>query len=87
MGEEPYFMGLGDLPGGAVESYPHQLSWDGSTVVGWSKSDGAGPDSNVREAFRWTRSSRIIGLGDLSEGGFMSLALGVSSDGSAVVGY
>lgn len=38
------------------------------------------------EAFRWTSSGGMVGLGDLPGGSFNSLAFGVSADGSVVVG-
>lgn len=80
----PSFQGLGDLPGGTVESLGFGVSRDGSVVVGQSRS---GSDSgNVIEAFRWTQSTGMIGLGDLSGGGFRSRAWGASADGSVVVG-
>ena len=74
------FQGLGDLSGGSFSSYAHDVSADGSTVVGWSKS------ASGNEAFRWTSTSGMVGLGDLSGGSFGSYARGVSADGSIVVG-
>jgi probable HAF family extracellular repeat protein len=56
------------------------VSADGSVVVGVS----AGPSGS--EAFRWTESSGMAGLGDLPGGLFLSGASGVSADGSVVVG-
>jgi hypothetical protein len=38
------------------------------------------------EAFRWTAESGMVGLGDLPDGQVLSNALGVSADGSVVVG-
>jgi probable HAF family extracellular repeat protein len=38
------------------------------------------------EAFRWTEAGGTVGLGDLSGGGFWSIAYDVSADGSVVVG-
>jgi len=38
------------------------------------------------ESFRWTSGGGMVGLGDLPGGGFASSALGVSADGSVVVG-
>ena len=75
------FQGVGDLPGGVIESEARGVSADGSTVVGLSKS-GSGP-----EAFHWTSGVGMIGLGDLAGGVFESRAFGVSADGSVVVGY
>ena len=53
---------------------------DRAKVVGLSKS------ASSVEAFRWTQTGRMVGLGDLDGGGFFSCAYGVSSDGSVVVG-
>ena len=39
------------------------------------------------EAFRWTTSGGMQGLGDLPGGAFISVADGVSDDGSVVVGF
>lgn len=57
------------------------VSDDGKTVVG-TKISGSS-----EEAFRWTSSGGLVGLGDLSGGSFTSRALDVSADGSVVVGY
>ena len=54
------FMGLGDLPGGDIESTANAVSADGLVVVGESES------ANDREAFRWTAGEGMIGLGDLT---------------------
>jgi probable HAF family extracellular repeat protein len=74
------FMGLGDLAGGAFESYASGVSADGTVVVGESKS------ASGTEAFRWTASGGMVGLGDLPGGLFDSHAAAVSADGSVVVG-
>jgi len=79
-GDEPYFMGLGDLSGGDYYSKANAVSGDGSVVVGASNSVSGS------EAFCWTVSGGISGLGDLSGGSFGSEAHGVSFDGSVVVG-
>ena len=48
------------------------MSADGSVIVGYSQSDfGA-------EAFRWTESEGMVGLGDLPGGEFYSQALGTA---------
>jgi uncharacterized membrane protein len=54
---------------------------DGLVVVGFSSS-GSGP-----EAFRRTKSSGMVGLGDLPGGEFHSIANDVSGDDSVVVGW
>jgi probable HAF family extracellular repeat protein len=78
------FQGLGDLPGGnfggGFYSVATGVSGDGSVVVGRSNS------ASGFEAFRWTQTGGMVGLGDLPGGEFYSGATGVSSDGSVVVG-
>jgi probable HAF family extracellular repeat protein len=75
-------VGLGNLPGEDA-SVARAVSGDGSTVVGWSVIV-----SDFRyQAFRWTSDGGMVGLGDLPGGSFDSAALGVSGDGSVIVGY
>jgi len=76
---------MGDMPVNRDNDpiYAHAISNDGSVVVGggnWV----SGYDAY--EAFRWTESSGMVGLGDLPGGDFRSYASGVSGDGSVVVG-
>ena len=47
---------------------------------------GYSDSASGNEAFRWTSSGGMVGLGDLPGGGFSSDAFGVSYDGSVVVG-
>ncbi|OHB48846.1 MAG: hypothetical protein A2Y10_06230 [Planctomycetes bacterium GWF2_41_51] len=75
------FRGLGDLPGGSFYSRVHDVSADGSVVVGSSSS------GNGYEAFRWTSETGMQGLGDLPGRDFYSVAQGISGDGSVIVGY
>ncbi len=75
------FQGLGDLPGGTVESMARGVSADGSVVVGFSYSELG------MEAFRWTQEGGMVGLGDFPGGLFYSFADAVSGDGSIVVGH
>jgi probable HAF family extracellular repeat protein len=71
-------VGLGDLAGGAVNSYARDVSADGSVIVGVS--------SAARyEAFRWTSAGGMASLGDFPGGSF-SQAAGVSADGTVVAG-
>ncbi|MBS0535506.1 MAG: autotransporter domain-containing protein [Proteobacteria bacterium] len=72
------FIGLGFLPGG-VYSNAFGLSADGTVVAG--QADGA---DGFPRAFRWS-GGVMTNLGTL--GGNTSYGLGVSGDGSAVVGY
>lgn len=79
----PTFFGLGDLPpdfvGGGFFSAAVAVSADGTTVVGIASSLSS-------EAFRWTSSGGMVGLGDLPGASFYSSASGVSADGAVVVG-
>ena len=76
---DPFFMGLGDLPGGTFESRAYGISADGAFVVGSSQSvTGA-------QAFRWSLASGISGLGFLP-GGSTSEAFDISDNGSVIVG-
>ena len=77
---EVSFHGLGDLSGSLFMSEAHDVSADGSVVVGISLS------TSGREAFRWTASGGMVGLGDLPGGSIQSEAYAVSNDGSVVVG-
>jgi len=70
-------VGLGEHRSIALAS-----SYNGSVVVGGS-TFGASFES---QAFRWSQIDGVVGLGDLPGGGFDSVATGVSTDGSRVVG-
>jgi probable HAF family extracellular repeat protein len=79
--EHGVMTGLGQLPGfHNPGSGASAVSRDGTTVAGASGSNLAEP-----EAFRW-RDGVMVGLGDLPNGASESEALGVSGDGSVVVG-
>ncbi|NET14340.1 MAG: PEP-CTERM sorting domain-containing protein, partial [Okeania sp. SIO1H6] len=56
------------------------VSFDGSVIVGSSDT------ASGEEAFYWTETDGMQGLGHLSGGGLFSTAFGVSADGSVVVG-
>jgi probable HAF family extracellular repeat protein len=78
-------VGLGFLPGSGVPgsgrvSASRATSVDGSVVVGDSRS-GSGI-----EAFRWTASSGMVGLGDLPGGDYISRGNAVSGDGQVIAG-
>jgi probable HAF family extracellular repeat protein len=87
----PMFMGLGDLPGGIFNSQALAVSADGSTVVG--RGSTADATSGFTEAFRWTQTGGMVGLGllpvDLDPNlfGRGSNAYAVTADGSTVVGW
>jgi probable HAF family extracellular repeat protein len=76
-------LSLGTIgPSGSSASEAYAISSDGTTIVGWSHN--AVGDT---EAFRTTVGvPGLIGLGDLGGGAFHSIAKGVSSDGSLIVG-
>jgi probable HAF family extracellular repeat protein len=67
------------LPGGNWTE-PTDVSADGSVVV------GAGSTASGTEAFRWTRSGGIQGLGHLFESHLFGWAHAVSDDGTTIVG-
>ena len=75
--DAPFFMGLGDLPGGAVESRARDISDDGSVVV------GLGEVADGSDAFRWNRETGMSGLGAITA--FNNVR--VSSDGSTIITY
>jgi probable HAF family extracellular repeat protein len=78
-------VGLGYMAGGTNYSMALAVSSNGSVLVGWNlfgSSDGGA----VAEAFRWTATGGMVGLGDLPGEGTNSIATGVSGDGSTVVG-
>ncbi len=95
IGAPPTFQGLGDLPGGNVYSGATGVSDDGLVVIGVSMSLPCSPPAPLTceqypwpyEAFRWTANG-MVGLGYLAtqNGVGHSIALGVSADGSIVVG-
>ncbi|MFO0840469.1 MAG: protein kinase [Phycisphaerae bacterium] len=77
----PCFQGLGDLPGGATESFTRRISADGSTVV------GIGAAANGRNAMRWRADIGMQSLGNLPGGPSVAdRAQDVSPDGSVIVG-
>jgi len=79
-------VGLGDLPGGRVDSEAWAISLDGNAVVGTSISAEIEGDFFGREAFRWKKEGGLIGLGGLP-GIPETQALAVSEDGKVVVGW
>lgn len=72
---------LGDLPGGDFYSFTSDVSADGSVVT------GSGKNEVDYEAFIWTESEGMIGLGFLPGGVYqMSFGSAISADGKVVVG-
>ncbi len=82
--------GLGDLPGGEFYSQVVGISDDGTTVVGYSavgrREDDYGDMDHAVEAFRWTESEGMQGLGFLPNGQVMSKPMAVSTDGKIIIG-
>lgn len=79
-------VGLGFLPGASHNwSVALAASQDASVIVGESANSTSTPGNNY-EAFRWTSTEGMTGLGWLSGGLNMSYASAVSSDGTVVVG-
>lgn len=80
-------VGLGDLPVDQYESFARDASANGLAVVGAGHLQRNAEGRPVSaEAFRWTTTSGMEGLGDLLGGGFLSSAAGVSAAGRVVVG-
>ncbi len=81
---EPMFTGLGFLPGSdeRSQSWAWSVSADGSTVVGWNQLT----ETSGYEAFRWTWSEGMRGLGKLPSEDPWSAAYGTSANGEVVVG-
>ena len=76
------FQGLGNVPPGfADRSLARGVSADGKVVVGFM-------DDHVsyNQAFRWTVTDGLVGLGDLPGGRDYGAANAASADGSVVVG-
>jgi len=80
LGDAPFFMGLGDLPGGTSDSYAYGISDDGTTIVGVASSSTA-----LAEAFRWTTEAGMVGLGVLPDS-LGDEALGVSPEANVIAG-
>ena len=74
--DEPFFMGLGDLPGGVFDSRAHAVSADGRVVV------GVGNDTTGWHALRWLVSG---GMSVLCAQG-LGQAFDISPDASIIVG-
>lgn len=88
-------VGLGDENDRFQSSEATAVSADGLVIVGRGASTRLpenttipilGDPSLMTEAFRWTESSGIVGLG-IRPGGDFSIANDVSADGTAVVGF
>src|SRR5881628_1523888 len=74
---EPSFRGLGGFPGvKPPESNAYGVSADGSTVVGSAQL------GNNAQAFRWTESTGLRGLGARPAGVEWTIGRAASADGS-----
>lgn len=71
---------------GGIVSIANSVSADGSIVVGYGDATEKGISYQIFQAFRWTSSSGMVGLGWLPGGRKFSEAFGVSPDGSTIVG-
>jgi uncharacterized membrane protein len=79
--QQPFFMGLGHLPG-ASWSRAFDVSSDGSTVIG---SNRVTPTSGVDHGFRWTRETGMLALGT-SPNVSSTVPVRISGDGQTIVG-
>jgi len=79
-GATALFVPLGQLLDGAA-TVANDVSGDGTTVIGRATTAGGSG-----EAFVWTASGGMVGLGDLPTGNSSSQAWAVSGDGSVVAG-
>ena len=70
-------MGLGELSGGALADTAFGVSGDGAVVV------GAAVDGSETEAFRWTLTGGLIGLGDLEGGNLESVGVTLANGADA----
>ncbi len=82
VGNQP-LLNLGLLPN-RTRSQATGISGDGVTVVGWSESTQF--TEAYGEAFRWTESGGMQGLGYLRPNGTFSKANAISRDGTTIVG-
>jgi probable HAF family extracellular repeat protein len=80
----PLFIPLGDLSGGDYYSMAKAVSDDGSVVTGFSYSQ---PGSSGYEAFRWTDSANMEGLGYVDSTQSRSRGTDISADGEVIVGW
>lgn len=69
---------------GYTRSYAQDASFNGDVVVGRSEIGGFG---DAGQAFRWTSTTGLVGLGYLQPGQSYSEAAAVSRDGAVVVGH
>jgi probable HAF family extracellular repeat protein len=76
------FQSLGDFSGGSFYSEAADVSDDGSVIT------GVGTTAAGQQAFRWTQSTGMVSLGNLSNSSFKnSGAAKISANGSTIVGW
>ena len=80
---DPFFIGLGDLPGATNFSWAWDVTQDGSAATGYSRSAVALDN----EAFIWTEENGLEGLGVLGKEDVESRGYGISNDGTTIVGW
>src|SRR5262245_44452858 len=82
LADQPFFIGLGDLPGGLYLSNAGDVAGAGmnATVI------GSGYGATGVQAFRWTQSTGMVALPDLAGGQASNAAMGVSTDGATIIG-
>ena len=76
---------IGLFSGGTI-SIANGVSADGSVVAGYGDGLDTSVSYDVFQAFRWTASNGMVGLGFLPGGQKFSEAFGVSADGTTIVG-
>ncbi len=89
---EAYRYRLGDpalellgVQGGYDRSKGAGISGDGEVVVGYSEVGQVGDD--IRQAFRWTRATGLVGLGFARPDDFTSDATAISRNAGTIVGH
>jgi probable HAF family extracellular repeat protein len=80
---DPFFIGLGDLPGAENFSWSWDVTQNGSAATGYSQSDEV-PNN---EAFIWTKENGLEGLGVLGKENLESRGYGISNDGTKIAGW
>lgn len=77
------FVPLRDMEGSSRSSFARDISGEGTIVVGTMRT----PIGLQTEAFRWTKETGLVGLGDLGSGQVDSGAITISQDGTTIAGY
>ncbi len=92
--DERAFRRVGNGPVESLPLLPNQLrgyasgvSGDGTVIVGWNENSAYPLLYAYGQAYRWTESGGVQGLGYLRPNGSFSVAHGISRDGSTIVGF